>query len=185
MFSHNIAEVIHQSAEPEGGYTPSSPVKVIYLDGKEAYSQWGSDVGGGGVLAWRHEHGDDAATAYVAPPVSPEQVVTERKRRLELGFDFDFGDKQRGVHHIGTTDADLAGWDEVSKAAQAAINLGAPDTTFTIVTDTGPAEITAMEWQMILAAAAAHRQPIWAASFALQAMDLIPADYANDKYWPS
>lgn len=74
MFSHNIAEVIHQSAEPEGGYTPSSPVKIVYLDGKEAFSQWGSDVGNGGVLAWRAEHGDDAATAYTPPQTPPKTL---------------------------------------------------------------------------------------------------------------
>jgi hypothetical protein len=110
-------------------------------------------------------------------------VIAERARRLALGFDYDFGD-ERGVHHIGATEADLQGWDEVSKAAQAAINLGAPDTKFEIVTDTGPATLTAMEWQMILAAAGQHRQPIWAASFALQALKEIPANFKEDKYWP-
>jgi hypothetical protein len=112
-----------------------------------------------------------------------DNVIAERSRRLALGFDYDFGDK-RGVHHIGTTEADLQGWDEVSKAAQAAINLGAADTKFEIVTDTGAATITAMEWQTILAAAAQHRQPIWAASFALQALEAIPANFKDDKYWP-
>lgn len=181
MNDHNITRVVHLAPEP---YTASSSVKVIYNDGKVAFSQWGSDVGDGGVLAWRKENGDDAATAYVAPPVSVDQVVAERTRRLALGFDYDFGD-ERGVHRIGTTEADLAGWDEVSKAAQAAINLGAPSTQITVVTDTGPATVTAMEWQMILAAAGQARQPIWAASFVLQAMNPIPADYADDAYWPA
>jgi hypothetical protein len=35
----------------------------------------------------------------------------------------------------------------------------------------------------VLVAAAQFRQPLWAASFVLQAMSPIPADYANDKYW--
>lgn len=75
MFSHNIVEVEHLSPEPEGGYTSSSPVKIIYQDGSEAYSQWGSDVGGGGVLAWRAEKGDDAATPYSLPPQSPQTLI--------------------------------------------------------------------------------------------------------------
>jgi hypothetical protein len=178
MSEHNISQVIHQSPAP---YTGASPVKVVYLDGREASSQWGSDVNGGAVLAWRAEFGDDAATAYTARPTA-DAVVTERKRRLSLGFDYDFGDK-RGVHRIGTTEADLVGWDDVTKVAQAAINLDAPYAPIKIVTDTGPVEITAMEWQSILLAAGQARQPIWQKSFELQAMDPIPANHKDDKYW--
>jgi hypothetical protein len=128
--------------------------------------------------------------AYVVESFSPEvaranraaRVVVERARRLALGFDYDFGDG-RGVHRIGQTAADLAGWSEVTTAAQTAINLGST-TPIGIVTDTGPVEVTPLEWQAILAAATAYRQPIWAASFALQAMSPIPADFADDSYWP-
>lgn len=109
-------------------------------------------------------------------------IVAERERRLALGFDFDFGDG-RGTHYIGTTPTDMAGWDEVSKGAAALIALGQSDAAITIVTDTGPVTITVLEWQSILAAALAHRQPIWAASFALQAADPIPIDYMDDAYW--
>lgn len=87
------------------------------------------------------------------------------------------------MHRIGQTAADLAGWSEVTTAAQTAINLGA-STSIGIVTDTGPGMVTPLEWQAILTAAPAYRQPIWAASFALQAMDPIPADFAGDSYWP-
>lgn len=111
------------------------------------------------------------------------RVAKERERRLRLGFSYDFGDA-RGVHQIATTDEDMRGWDEVTKAAQAAINAGAPATTINIVTDTGPATVTATEWQSILLAAGAARQPIWAASFAIQALDPIPADYDDDARWP-
>lgn len=164
--------------EPDGGYRPYDVVKLVRSNGDVEYATWGGEI----ILAWRAEHGDEAAVAYQAPPVSADQVIAERERRLALGFDYDFGDG-RGVHRIGTTAADLKGWDEVSKVAQAAINLGAPSTEIAIVTDTGPATVTALEWQMILAAAGAHRQPIWAASFVLQAMSPIPADYTNDSYW--
>lgn len=68
LYEHNIATVEHLSPEPEGGYLPSAPVKITYLDGREASSWWGSDHNGGGVLAWRAEHGDDAAISYQAPP---------------------------------------------------------------------------------------------------------------------
>src|SRR5690606_5675721 len=73
-------------------------------------------------------------------PVTAQTIIAERERRLALGFDYDFGD-ERGVHRIGTTDADMKGWDEVSKVAQAAINLGQPSAPVAIVTDTGAVAI--------------------------------------------
>lgn len=120
--------------------------------------------------------------AYTPPAPMARDVLAERARRLSLGFDFDFGDA-RGLHHIGTTEADMRGWDEVSKLASALIALNDTETTITIVTNTGAADVTALEWQTILVAAAQFRQPIWAASFALQAADPIPADFTDDKYW--
>lgn len=116
------------------------------------------------------------------PLTKQGQVIAERKRRLALGFDYDFGD-DRGVHRIGTTEADLKGWDEVTDIASADIALGNGSTAISIATDTGPCTVTALEWQSILVAAGAFRQPIWAASFALQAMDPIPADFTDDSYW--
>ena len=150
----------------------------------------------GGALPW--EFGDDAIAAIgsllaaqtlrigePSPQPSTPNIINvqiERARRLAMGFEFDFGDA-RGVHRIGTTAADMAGWDEVTKFSQAMIALG-QSAPIQIVTDTGPVEVTPQEWQVILIAAGAFRQPIWAASFALQTMDPIPADYADDIYWP-
>ncbi len=110
-------------------------------------------------------------------------ILAERTRRLAGGFDHDFGD-DRGIHRIGTTDADQLGWSEVTTLSNALMALGDTVTTITAVTDTGPVEISALEWQAILVAAGQFRQPIWKASFALQAMDVIPADFTADQYWP-
>lgn len=126
--------------------------------------------------------GNTPAPMPVTPP-TVDDVRIERERRLALGFDYDFGDA-RGVHHVGMTDADMIGWDEVTKAANALMSLGQAAQTLTVVTETGPAVVTAAEWMQIILAATAARQPIWAASFALQAMDPIPADYADDSHWP-
>jgi hypothetical protein len=178
MSEHNIAQVVHLLAEPEGGYHDNSPVRAIYLDGRVESTWWGRDA----VMAWRAEKGDAAATAFTPPPITVEHIVAERERRLALGFDFDFEDV-RGVHRIGTTGQDMIGWDEVSKFSQAAINLGLGSVTINIVTNTGPVAVTALEWQQILVAAAAARQPLWAASFVLQAASPIPADYREDSYW--
>lgn len=116
--------------------------------------------------------------------LSPKaRVQAECERRLALGFNYDFGDV-RGVHRIGTTERDMNGWDEVSKIAQALFNAGDTTTTINIATDTGTCQVTAVEWNAILIAAAAFRQPIWMASFALQAMNPVPANYADNQYWP-
>lgn len=126
--------------------------------------------------------GEDSAPTPEPVP-SEEMVINERERRLALGFDYDFtGD--RGVHRIGTTERDLKGWDEVTKVAQAALLLGLPNQEIEITTDTGPVTVTAQEWQHVLLAAAAVRQPIFKASFDLQAMDPIPLDFHDDAYWP-
>lgn len=118
--------------------------------------------------------------AAAAPTV--KDVQDECDRRLAVGFDYDFGDA-RGIHRIGTTERDMAGWDEVSKIAQALINVGQSTQTITISTDTGNVDVTAAEWQQILIAAGQFRQPIWLASFDLQDEETIPADYKNDSYW--
>lgn len=135
-------------------------------------------TGGGYVF----EHVEDPP-APPPPPPTVEQVAAERDRRLAMGFDYDFGD-QRGVHRIGTTPADMVGWDEVSKYAGALIDIGDTTTTIAILTDTGPCLVTAPEWRAIEIAAAGFRQPLWAASFALQAQNPIPGDYNDDTHWP-
>ena len=124
---------------------------------------------------------DEAITLSPVAP-SPKAVQRERDRRLSLGFEYDFGDV-RGVHRIGTTDADMKGWNEVINLANALIDTGDTTTLIDIVTDTAPCQVTAPEWQAIMLAGALSRQTIWAKSFALQAMDPIPGDYADDKYW--
>ncbi|WP_299473390.1 hypothetical protein [uncultured Roseibium sp.] len=117
-------------------------------------------------------------------PAAPtqEDVRVERDRRLALGFDYDFADA-RGTHTFAMTESDMIGWDEVTKGAQVAINLGRHGDPFNIVTETGAATVTANEWQQILVAMTTLRQVIWQASFALQAMDAIPSDYADDSHW--
>lgn len=118
----------------------------------------------------------------IGPAVLVEDVIDERNRRLALGFEYNFGDA-RGIHHIGTTEQDMAGWNEVTSWANAQIALNDTTSTLLIVTDTGPANVTALDWMNILNAATAFRQPLWASSFVLQAADPIPRDYADDKYW--
>jgi hypothetical protein len=131
------------------------------------------DDGGHWVLGWTID----------TIPATAEMVEQERDRRLALGFDFDFHDA-RGVHHIGTSKEDMIGWDEVTTWSQAMINLGNATSTTMIKTDTGLVQIAASEWQQVLAAAAAFRQPIWAASFALKEQSPIPTDFVDDLWWP-
>lgn len=121
-------------------------------------------------------------TSPPAPDPTQDDVIIERETRLAAGFDYDFGDA-RGVHHIATTADDMTKWQEVTDSANALINLGQGTQTIAIATETGPVDVTAMEWQAILVAAAQFRQPIYQASFALMAMDPIPADFATHTIW--
>lgn len=131
----------------------------------------------GGEVAARLAEEADAAR-FLLP--TPAAITVERDRRLALGFEYDFGDA-RGVHHIGTSPADMVGWGEVSTYAGALLDMGDIATKIAIVTDTGPCEVTAPEWRAIEIAAATFRQPIWARSFVLQA--LLPTDYTADDHW--
>lgn len=121
-----------------------------------------------------------------AAPLSREElvraVIAERERRLAAGFDFDFGGA-RGSHHIGTTTEDMVGWREVSDMAFKAMARGDSAKQIGIATDSGPTIVTALEWLDVLDAAEAFRQPIWTASFRLQALAEIPADFAADIHW--
>lgn len=126
----------------------------------------------------------DAECAAIEAERRSAGVAAERDRRLAGGFSFDFGDG-RGVHVFATTEADLRGWREVGDYAEALRANGDTVTTIAILTETGATTVTAAEWANILIAASAFRQPIWAASFVLQAMDPIPSDYIDDGYWPA
>lgn len=141
--------------------------------------------------------GDTAATAvYTYRAMTAEEVAAqradrveavgaERARRLALGFDYDFQDA-RGVHRIGTTERDMDGWNEVTRLKDALLAAGDTTSLINIVTETGPTTVTAPEWNTILLYAASQfRQPLWQASFDLQAMNPIPADYMSDAYWPA
>lgn len=111
--------------------------------------------------------------------IKKEMIKAERERRLGLGFDYDFGDG-RGVHRIGTTRQDLLGWDEVTDLANALRATGQTAATIDVMTDTGPCQVTPDEWSAIQIAAAAFRQPIWAASFAI-ALAVEAAVAADDR----
>lgn len=119
--------------------------------------------------------------AAIEIAVSEIDLLRERTRRLEAGFDYDFGDS-RGVHHIGTSKYDMEGWNVVTTVANAALALG-DDYKITIKTATGLAVVTAIEWQEVLLAASEFQQPIYQSYFALKAMDPIPSDFEDDAYW--
>jgi hypothetical protein len=128
---------------------------------------------------------DDHAevVAFRNPPVSVEDVGNERDRRLALGFNYAFGDA-RGVHHFATTERDRKGWDQVTRLKDTLIQVG-DASPIKIWTETGEVSVTPADWNMIiLYAATAFEQPLWAAAAALQKKTKIPADFRDDKYWP-
>lgn len=158
-------------------------VNVVHWDGA---STWQPPAGTSAVASAVARIGDTYSNGQFISPEPPvfaptaEDVARERDRRLALGFDYDFGDG-RGVHRIGTTEADLRGWSEVSTYAGALLDSGDTTTRIAIATDTGACEMTAAEWRAVEIAAAQFRQPIWARSFVL--MQTLPMDYTADAHW--
>lgn len=119
-------------------------------------------------------------------PFTQEELLAnierERQRRLTAGFIYDFKD-ERGKHLIGTTTEDDAGWDRVTKLANAYILSDNPNGEIEIETNTGVVKITAKEWQKILLSRGAFEQPLFAISFRLQKLDPIPQDVDKPEYW--
>lgn len=169
------------------GQVRGLPDKILLPDGGEIHAP-----SPGGIQDWQlvprfAQRGVDPTSfdgekVIISVPVTLEEIVAERERRLALGFNYDFGD-ERGKHRIATTDADMKGWREVDDLAQTYINLGQPTGPLVIETQTGSANITAMEWQQIKLEAAKFRQPLWLRSFMLQAMSPIPGNFTDDSYW--
>lgn len=182
----NGAEV--QSWGDVSGACAGVPNPIFLPNGDHVHAPQPGPVGSWQLVERHLTYGATPSTAYdggkvvVTRQVSVDMIIAERARRLALGFDYDFEDV-RGVHRIGTTKADLDGWNEVSSYAGALIASGDTSTTIGIVTDTGPCAVTAPEWRAIEIAAAVFRQPIWAKSFVLMASNPIPADYTNDQHW--
>lgn len=128
---------------------------------------------------WRY---DPKANEFIPPSGTIAGVIAERERRLSLGFEYKFAD-ERGSHHIGTSRQDMEGWTEVTNISNAAIAMNEPNKEIYIATNSGQCIVTAIEWQSILISISEFRQPIWAASFALQEMSPIPHNFRDDKYW--
>jgi len=128
----------------------------------------------------------DFDTGFVVtgiPPVTADEVIAERIRRLEQGFDYTFADS-RGTHHFATTEEDMKGWSAVDASAGAFIDVGLPDQEIQLITGTGVVAVTAIEWKSVMVAAAIWQQPIWQSSFVLQSIDPIPSNYKDDEHWP-
>lgn len=121
-------------------------------------------------------------TPQVEIPITVEDIYIERDRRFNLGFAYDFGDA-RGIHQIGMTKTDMEGWNEVTIWADTKLKLNQPDATTYIMTNTGPAQITPMDWYHVLDAASAVRQNIWQKSFYISSLSPIPVDFRTDPYW--
>lgn len=161
-----------------------SSARAGYFQVSDADYQGWLDEGGAATHIASEAELSDVLRPYGlrGPHVAPSDIHAERDRRLAGGFDYEFPDA-RGVHRINTTPGDMVGWDEVTKLAQALLNLGQTEQPITIATGTGVTQVTPIEWQQVMLAAAAFRQPIWGASFVLEAMAPIPADFSEDARW--
>lgn len=172
----NVADgSIFQSWGGIWGQCPGVPNPIILPNGDIVYCP---------VLDETYGEIKFAAWMMDQPAPTEQDVINERSRRLALGFNYDFGTPSApNVQNIGTTPSDMAGWSEVTSWASAQIALNNTTSTLTILTNTGSVSVTGVQWMEVLNAASAFRQPLWTASFALEAMNPIPSDYTDDKWW--
>lgn len=139
---------------------------------------------------------ESAPTPYLKPNAFSQTdlrtYITRKRKMLQAaGFDFDFASipggnpsDPRGIHRIGTTKADLEGWDEVTKYADLLEKMGQPNAMIDIDTDTGPVQIEAWEWKYVLLASGQFRQPLWKRASELTYMDPIPQEVMiDDAFW--
>jgi len=108
-----------------------------------------------------------------------DAVNAERTRRITVGKVID------GVHVTGT-DEDARNLTSLAMGAQLRLGMG-DMTTLTTYRDGDnvdhqltPSQIVAI-WQ----ASAGYVSALYAASWSLKAMTPIPADFADDSYWPA
>jgi hypothetical protein len=113
-----------------------------------------------------------------APPVTGDVVNAERLRRIVAGKVVD------GVHVTGT-DEDARNLTNLALAAQ--LRLAAGDmSTVTVYRDGDnfDHELTPLQVMSLWQQSSAYVSALYAASWALKALDPIPADFADDRYWP-
>lgn len=132
-------------------------------------------------LSNRHRREIDELGLTIAPYVPPaptgDDVNAERQRRIIAGAVF-------GGIHVTGRDEDIVNLTNLALAAQVRIT-GGDTTTLTTYRDgdnvdhdlTPPAMLAL--WQQ----ASVRVSAIYAASWALKAMNPIPADFADDSHW--
>lgn len=126
--------------------------------------------------------GGNTPDAADARPATPDDVNRERDHRIAAGVTVDIGGlgipvqtrDERDFRNING----LVSRALVAKIAQSAatIQFRASDNT---VYDMSPDHLLSLGEQV-----AAHVQAIYAASWAIKALDPIPSDYADDARWP-
>lgn len=114
---------------------------------------------------------------YVPPAPTGDDVNAERQRRIIVGAVIN------GVHVTGR-DEDIVNLTNLALAAQVRIGNG-DTTTLTTYRDGGNVDhdLTPPQMLDLWMQANARVSAIYAASWALKAMNPIPANFADDSYW--
>lgn len=133
-------------------------------------------------IGWTHA--DGTYTAPPAPEPAGADIDAERERRIALGFTADIGGGE--TVPVDTRNAvdfrNLNGLGTGSLSRMVAGN----GTTFTfrgsdnVTRDLTPAQMNALAMQAL-----AHVDAHYEAAWALKATSPLPADYADDGYWPA
>lgn len=138
--------------------------------------QWQEFLENVGRRRWQ----DGEVVEHVPPPVPPtaEDVNRERQRRIIAGKPID------GVHVTGR-DEDARNLTDLALAAQLRIS-GGDTTTLTTYRDGNNVDhdLTPVQMLQLWQQSAEYVSALYAASWAIKAMDPIPADVTADELWP-
>lgn len=162
---------------PIVGEEPNPDCKIPAEAIEISDEQWLDMVQHPGRRRWQ----DGEVVEHVPPPVLPtaEDVNRERQRRIIAGTVID------GVHVTGR-DEDARNLTNLALAAQLRIAAG-DTTTPTVYRDGGNIdhELTPPQMLALWQQSAAYVSALYAASWAIKAMEPLPPDVTADELWPA
>lgn len=162
--------------------------REMYMSGRSVMDK--AHVPDGHVITWGEALNDDfvlngdgqPVQRQTPKPVDPAEISRlvnrERQRRIEAGKSFN------GIKATGS-DKDIVNLTNLALGAQLRLSIG--DATLTTFRDGDNIdhELTPMEVIGLWQAASAHVSALYAASWAMKAVEPFPQDPADDAYWPS
>jgi hypothetical protein len=139
------------------------------------------------VLGYNAQTGKFFSTKEVTPsfkePPSVADVIAEEQRRLQAGKSFTVAGYDGTITLKGTADVQSEVTSQAT-VAQVLLTSGSDQSTPLRGVDGAVHHLTPTQMLDVFTQGAAWVAAVRAARWAIEAMDPIPQDYADDKWWP-